>query len=86
MIKMRHYDRLRALNNDKNKSIYSFQGLIILNREDQFASFESLVDHFEKGPPTYGQPGLSGLVVGGPKWYNNYGPSDPKINACQDPA
>ena len=39
----------------------------------------------KKGPPTHGQTGLSGLVVGGPKWYDNLGPSDPKINACQDP-
>ena len=32
------------------------------------------------------KPRLSGLVVGGQKWYKNYGPSNPKINACQDPA
>ena len=63
--------------------IYFFQGLTILNRGDQCTSFKPLVDYFGPGPPTHGQPGLSGMVVGGPKWYENHGPSDSKINACQ---
>ena len=41
-----------------------------LNRRDQCASCEPLVNHFGKGPPTAGQPGLSVLVVGGPKTYD----------------
>ena len=65
--------------------IYFFQGPIIPNREDQSTYFEPLVDYFEKVSLTHGQPGLSGLVVGGSKRYKKYGPSDPKINACQDP-
>ena len=47
-----------------------FQGPTSLDRRDQWASFEPLVDRFRKGPPTAGQPRLSGLVVAGPKTYN----------------
>ena len=67
-------------------STYCFQGPIIPNREYQCTSFEPLVDHFGYGPPTYGQPGLSGLVVGSQKRYKNHGPANPKLNTCQDPA
>ena len=59
---------------------------MITNRGDQCNFFEPLVDHFSEGPPTHGQPRLSGLVVGNPKRYDNHGPSDPEINTCQDPA
>ena len=38
-----------------------------LDRRDQCASFEPLIVHFGKGPLTAGQPGLSALVVDGPK-------------------
>ena len=77
-------NKLRALNHDKRILYMFFQRPTIPNREDQCASVEPLVDHFVKGPPTHGQPGLSGLVVGGPKRYKNHGASDPKINTCQD--
>ena len=66
-------------------SIYFFQVQIIPNREDQWASFEPLVDHLEKGPPSHSKPRLSGLVIGGPKRYKNHGHSDPKRNACYEP-
>ena len=66
--------------------MYFFQGLTIRNREDQGPSVEPLVNHFSTGPPTHGQPRLSVVVVGGPKWYDSNGPPDPKINYCQDPA
>ena len=60
-----------------SNSIYFFQGPMPLDSRDQCASFEPLVDHFGKGPSTAGQPGLSGLVVGGPKTYNTMVKNNP---------
>ena len=57
-----------------------------LNRRPQCASCEPLVDHFGKGPPTPGQPGLSGLGVGSPKTYDTMVKKNPEINTSQDPA
>ena len=59
-----------------------------LDSRDQCALFEPLVDHSGKGPSTAGQPGLSGLVVGG-WWSKNlqyHGQIQSLKNACQEPA
>ena len=53
-----------------NISVYDFKGTMPLDRRDNYACFEPLVTDIGKGPPTAGQPGLSGLVVGGPKIYD----------------
>ena len=68
------------------KKAHFFQGPTIQNSRDQCASFEPLVDPFGPGPPTHGQSGLSGLVVGGQKMHDSHAPSDSKKNACQDQA
>ena len=62
-----------------------FQGPTPLGRRDQCAPFEPLVDPIGKGPPTAGQSGLSGLVVGGPKTYDTMVQDYPEINTSQDP-
>ena len=41
-----------------------------LDRRDQCTYFEPLVDHFDKGPLTAGQPGLSELIAGRPGTYD----------------
>ena len=48
-----------------------------LDRRDQCASFEPLVIYFGKGSHRAGQPGLPGLVVGGPKTYDTMVESNP---------
>ena len=56
-----------------------------LDRRDQWASFEPLVIHFGKRPLTAGQPGLSALVVDGPKTDDTMVQDDPGKNTAQDP-
>ena len=47
--------------------------------------FEPLVVHFGTGPLTAGQPGLSALVVDGPKTYDTMVQDNPGKNTCEDP-
>ena len=56
-----------------------------LDRRDQCASFDPLVNHYGKGPLTAVQPRLSGLVVDGPKTYDTMVQDNPYKNASQDP-
>ena len=50
---------------------------MLFDSRDHCASFEPLVGHFGKGPPPTGQPELTGLVVGGPKSYENMVKNNP---------
>ena len=56
-----------------------------LDRRDQWASFEPLVVHFCKGPLTSLQPGLSALVVDGPKTYHAMVQDNPGKNPSEAP-
>ena len=47
-----------------------FYGLTPLEIRDHCAYFEPLANHIGKRPPTTGQSGLAGLVVGGMKTYD----------------
>ena len=63
-----------------------FQGATSLDRRDQCVYFEPLVDHIGKGPPTVSQPGVSELVIGGPKTFDTMVQDNPKINGPHNPA
>ena len=58
--------------------MYFFKGPTIPNRRDQCASVEPLVDYFGPVLRPHGQPGLSGLVVGGQEMYDSHALSDSK--------
>ena len=55
-----------------------------LDKRDQCASFEPLVVHFNKGPLTAGQSGLSALVVDGLKTNDTMVQENPGINTSQE--
>ena len=75
-----------ALQIKTKKSIFFSKDQCPSIEETSAHFFEPLVDPFGPGPPTHGQSGLSGLVVGGQKMHDSHAPSDSKKNACQDQA
>ena len=56
-----------------------------LDKRDQCASFEPLVVHFNKGPLTAGQSGLSALVVDGLKTDDTMVQDNPGKKSSQEP-